>query len=70
MEEAARRKGRPRSVTTEGEEGGYLREGKRVGHRTDKDLTQFPVQVGTLNPVQVGVNPEDPAGGSTESAVA
>lgn len=27
----------------------------------DEDLTQLPVQVRTLDPVQVGVHPEDPA---------
>lgn len=41
--------------------GRYLREGERVGHGTDEDLAQFPVQIGAFNPVQVGVHPEDPA---------
>lgn len=46
---------------------GYLCEGKRVGHGADEDLTQFPVQVRTLDPVQVGVHPEDPAENITDS---
>lgn len=55
-------------MTAEGEEerggGGwrYLCEGEWVGHRADEDLTQLPIQVRTLDSVQVGIYPEDPAG--------
>lgn len=39
---------------------GYLGESERVGHGADEDLTQLPVEVGALDPVQVGIHPEDP----------
>lgn len=39
---------------------GYLGEGEGVGHGADEDLTQFPIEVGALNAVQVGIHPEDP----------
>lgn len=39
---------------------GYLGEGEGVGHGADEDLTQLPVEVGALDPVQVGIHPEDP----------
>lgn len=38
----------------------YLGEGKGVGHGADKDLTQLPIEVGALDPVQVGVHPKNP----------
>lgn len=49
MEEAAKRKVQPSDWKLRVRRGGggwrYLREGERVGHRADEDLTQFPVQV-------------------------
>lgn len=60
------RKGSAQRMTAEGEKErggwGYLCEGERVGHRADEDLTQLPIQVRTLDSVQVGIYPEDPAG--------
>lgn len=48
-------------VAGEGQgQGHYLGEGEGVGHGTDEDLTQFPIEVGALDPVQVGVHPKDP----------
>lgn len=41
-------------------EGHYLGEGEGVGHGANEDLTQFPIEVGALNPVQMGVHPKDP----------
>ncbi|KAL0628518.1 hypothetical protein AAY473_001838 [Plecturocebus cupreus] len=39
----------------------YLCEGKGVGHMADQDLPQFPIEVSTLDPVQMRIHPVDPA---------
>lgn len=38
----------------------YLGKSERVGHGADKDLTKLSIEVGTLDPVQVGVYPKNP----------
>ena len=38
----------------------YLRESKGVRHVADKDLSELPAEISTLNPIQVGIHPIDP----------
>lgn len=39
----------------------YLRESKGVRHVADQDLSELPAEISTLNPIQVGIHPVDPA---------
>lgn len=38
----------------------YLCEGKGVGHVADQNLPQLPIEVSTLDPIQMCIHPVDP----------